>query len=205
MTGHPGLSFRAVSLGYDKRAVLTGIELEVPRGAFVSVTGVSGAGKSTFLRAAAGLLFPQQGSIQRSSHQVAWVPQADALGALHPVSALEVAAGASSDRARAEAALESLGLGGERRSRFSRLSGGQRQRVLVARALVLDADLVVFDEPTSALDDESSALVRAAAARRCREGATVLYATHQPDEVQGLETMRVAIEGGRVAVSGDHR
>ncbi len=196
-----GLSLQDATLGYGKRAVLSGVNLDVPRGAFVSVTGVSGAGKSTFLRAAAGLLPPLRGSIQRGTRSVAWVPQADSLGALHPVSAMEVAAGASRNTERARAALESLGLKDEVRSRFSRLSGGQRQRVLVARALVIDTDFIVFDEPTSALDDESSALVRAAAARRKAEGATILYATHQPNEVADLETLRLSVAGGGVSLS----
>lgn len=194
-----GLSIQGATFGYEKRAVLTGVQLEVPRGSFVSVTGVSGAGKSTFLRAAAGLLRPMKGSVQRFTRNVAWVPQADSLGALHPVSALEVAAGTGGDADRAAAALASLDLTDELRSRFSSLSGGQRQRVLVARALVLDSDFIVFDEPTSALDDESSALVRSAAARRRAEGATILYATHQPDEVRDLETLRVNVAGGRVS------
>lgn len=194
-----GLSIRDATFGYEKRAVLTDVQLEVPRGSFVSVTGVSGAGKSTFLRAAAGLLRPMKGSVQRFTRKIAWVPQADSLGTLHPVSALEVAAGASGDNDRAAATLASLDLADELRSRFSSLSGGQRQRVLVARAMVLDTEFIVFDEPTSALDEESSALVRSAAARRMAEGATILYATHQPDEVRELETLRVNVAGGSVS------
>ncbi|QDV08717.1 Glutamine transport ATP-binding protein GlnQ [Planctomycetes bacterium Poly30] len=194
---------RGVSLGYGDRTVLSGIDLELERGAFATVTGPSGSGKSTFLRAAAGLLPAESGAIERSFQRVGWVPQAESLGLLHPVSALEVASAGSARRGRAarteaEAALEALGLAGRGASRFVELSGGQRQRVLVARALVQGAELLIFDEPTSALDDASSVLVREAVARRAREGATILYATHQPGELHGLETHRITTGGGGI-------
>lgn len=199
---------RDASLGYGERLVLSDVNLEIAPGDFATVIGPSGSGKSTLLRAAAGLLEPLAGTIERNDKQVAWVPQSESLGLLHPVSALEVARAGASRRGKqatrdAEAALDCLGLGGLGRRRFANLSGGQRQRVLVARALVQEANIIIFDEPTSALDDASKERVLDAARERSRSGTTILYATHQPEELKGLATRTISVNLGTLMEQGE--
>lgn len=200
------LHMRDVSLGYGDTHVLSGVNLKLPRGAFATVVGASGSGKSTFLRAAAGLLPALSGSIECDAREVAWVPQSESMGLLHPVNVAEVVSAGSAKHGRlarreAEAALDSLGLSGFGHRRFDQLSGGQRQRALVARALLQRAPLMILDEPTSALDDESAARVRHAVAEHVQEGATVLYTTHSHEELRTHETIQIVVENGTIRMT----
>lgn len=207
------LSFEGASLGYRGEPVLEVPELRLSQGNIAILRGPSGSGKSTLLRCAAGLQRAISGVVRYRGSRIAWVPQADRLDALHPVSVEEVAlAGAArrtsprylspfgrvttEGRAALTGALESIGLGGFSRRPFAELSGGQRQRVLVARAILSGADLVVLDEPTSALDDEAAAQVSAAVRRLAQDGAAVLIASHDQAGEWGGDARTFEVQRG---------
>lgn len=197
------VALERAALGPGVEPVLRGVDLSVARGDVVLAVGRSGGGKTTLLRALAGLLEPSEGERRAAAVSIAWVQQADRLDDLHPVTALEtVASGlggragrrllggrlAKDDADEVLAALAAVGMEGEIHAQLRELSGGQRQRVLVARALATRADLIVADEPTSALDDDAasrtcSALARDVAAR----GAAVVIATHDPRRIQAVD------------------
>lgn len=165
----PFLSFHDVSLTYQSAdrevRALDALTLEVAEGEPVSLIGPSGCGKSTLLLLAAGLLAPDSGAVQVGAEPVTGPRRGTALmlqdaGLLPWKTAIDNAAlGLSlrgethrAARERAREALDRLGLGEFAHAYPGELSGGMRQRVGLARAIALDADLLLMDEPLSALD-----------------------------------------------------
>lgn len=163
------LAFDDVSLRYEgqDRAVLAleSLSLAVGRGEPIAVIGPSGCGKSSMLLLAAGLLAPTGGEVRVDGESISAPRRATSLilqehGLLPWKTAEDNAAlglrirGADrrESRERAREALERVGLAEFARAYPGELSGGMRQRVGLARAVALDADLLLMDEPLSALD-----------------------------------------------------
>lgn len=152
--------------GSDRKVrALDALSVEVRTGEPVALIGPSGCGKSTMLLLAAGLLVPTQGDVLVAGAPLSGVRRETALilqeyGLLPWKSVLDNAAlglvvrGGSRREARAAAssALERVGLGDFAAAYPGELSGGMRQRLALARAIALDADLLLMDEPLSALD-----------------------------------------------------
>jgi molybdate transport system ATP-binding protein len=201
------------------------VDLRVGPGEVVAVLGPNGAGKSTFLRVLAGLLAPDGGRVvvgdtiwddvaartRLPAHRrsVGMVFQ-DALLFPHLSVADNVAFGLrtrgvpkAGARAAARGWLARVGLDGLGAARPGQLSGGQAQRAALARALVVDPELLLLDEPLSALDARTRLTVRAELRRHLAEfaGSTVLV-THDPVDAMALADRVVVVEHGRVAQAG---
>jgi ABC-type Mn2+/Zn2+ transport system ATPase subunit len=177
--------------------VLESISFGIKRGSLIGVVGPNGAGKSTLFTTIAGLISPQQGKVlvhglppQRVRGRLAYVPQREQVNWRFPLTVWDVVMlGRSSrlgvlrrpgraDRETVVACLEKVGLLNERSALVSKLSGGQRQRVFVARALALEADVLLLDEAFSGVDVGSQeGLVEVLRALR-HDGKTILTATH---------------------------
>jgi len=150
-----GVSFERTDGG--RLQVLDGVDLTVQAGEVVSIIGPNGCGKSTLLRVIAGLLSPESGrvtvdgSVGLAFQEPRLLPwRTTASNVVYP---LELAGISATDRiARANAALELVGLADFADARPSQLSGGMAQRAALARALVLEPDVLLLDEPFSALD-----------------------------------------------------
>ncbi|MDQ8030655.1 nitrate ABC transporter ATP-binding protein [Bordetella genomosp. 1] len=141
------------------RLVLDGVDLRLPAGEIVGLLGRSGSGKSTLLRSIAGLIAPSGGTIARADDtRVAMVFQSFALFPwLTVLENVETGLQARhvpvrERRRRALQAIDLIGLDGFENAYPKELSGGMRQRVGLARALVVDPDVLLLDEPFSALD-----------------------------------------------------
>ena len=190
-----------ISAGSGKECILQGLSLQIAAGRWTSIVGPNGAGKSTLLKALAGLLPARSGHVEllgRDLHawprrerarSLAWLGQNEA--AAEDLTAYDVAMlgrlphqgwmqpASSADHAAVEQALRATQAWDWRARALGALSGGERQRVLLARALAVQAQVLLMDEPLANLDPPHQAdwlqLTRALVAR----GHTVVSVLHE--------------------------
>lgn len=222
-TEHLHCSFGAVS-------ALTGITIEVDEGEFVGLVGPSGAGKSTLLRALNGFVTPSRGRVVVVGRDVAalkgavlrrhradvgmvyqqfhLVGRASALsnataGSVSRQGVVSTCVGrvAATERRRAAAALDRVGLLDKWDQRTSTLSGGQQQRVAIARTLVQDPRLVLADEPVASLDPGSSSRVLGLLRSLAHDdGRTVLASLHQVEYARQFCDRVIALDQGALVL-----
>jgi sulfonate transport system ATP-binding protein len=199
---NPATVVRGLRRQYGARVILDGLDLDIDRNEFVALLGESGCGKTTLLRALAGLDVADAGTIEQGG-EVAVVFQEHRL--MPWLSLWEnVALGMerASGKTRAQKALAEVGLAGRENDWPRHLSGGQAQRVALARALVREPDLLLLDEPFAALDAltriRMHALVKELVARH---HPGVLLVTHDVDEAIALADRILVMREGRIAVS----
>ncbi len=190
------LVISALSKRFGDLEVLRNIDLEIERGAFISVVGPSGCGKTTFLRIVAGLELATSGevlldgrAVHRPGGDRGFVFQSDNLLPWRTVisNAMigpEVAGhNGPTERRRTLDLLKLVGLAGFEDYYPRQLSGGMRQRVNLARALAIDPEILLMDEPFSALDAQTREIMQTELMRIWEQGRkTVLFVTHQIDE-----------------------
>lgn len=201
---------------FDGRAVVDGVSFTVPRGRIFGFLGQNGAGKTTTLRMLLGILDPDGGTRRilgdeqplRQSRRVGYLPEER--GLYPAMQVREVIAyfgalrglGLAEGRRRADALLDSHGLGDHKRARVRTLSKGMAQKVQLLATLVHEPELIVLDEPFSGLDpvnqQDLEALIRAQAAR----GATILFSTHVMAHAERLCDELVIIAAGRTRFQG---
>lgn len=200
------IRFDRVTFDYpDGTRALDGIDLEVGPGETVALLGPSGSGKTTTAHLVLGLLETSEGAVAVGGRSVL-VPQRPFLFHGSVAENLRIAkpdAGEDELWAALEAAelaplisARGAGLQTEVGERGLRLSGGEVQRLAIARALLVDAPIVVLDEPTSNVDLESEARIKAAI-EHLTEGRTLLIIAHRRSTIAGVERALV-IDAGRV-------
>jgi putative ABC transport system ATP-binding protein len=193
--------------GSEQIDVLSGMELQVPRGEFLALMGPSGSGKSTLLNLIAGLDRPSAGEVwvgrelisEMSEGQLArWRTRhvgfvfqfyhlLPVLSAFENVELplLLLPLSAKERRQQVVTALDLVGLSDRMRHRPGQLSGGQQQRVGIARAIVTDPTLIVADEPTGDLDAKSAdEILNLLQILRKDLNKTIIMVTHDPRAAQ---------------------
>ncbi|OGN53047.1 MAG: iron ABC transporter ATP-binding protein [Caulobacterales bacterium RIFCSPHIGHO2_01_FULL_67_30] len=208
------LSLNAVRARIGRERVLDGVSLTVSAGEVVALCGPNGAGKSSVIRAAAGLLAAESGEVRlgdddigrlsprQRAERLSYLPQERRIAWNLP--AVEVAAlGApflAGDAAldRAKEALLAVGAGHLADRGVAEMSGGERARVLLARALVVDAPLLLADEPTAGLDPDAQRLVLEQLRARSRAAAGVLVSLHDLTLAAAFADRVVVLDGGRI-------
>jgi len=221
----PLLRFTGLCKSFGPLTVLEGLDLDVRRGETTVVLGPSGSGKSVLLKHAVGLLRPDAGEVhfdgQRVDHlrEHDWWPIRRRIGFLFQMAALfdsmsvlenltfplrEHTDMARRERyAAASRALERVDLEGVERKSPSELSGGQRKRVGLARAIILEPELILYDEPTTGLDPLRAAGIDALINKMKRElGVTSLVVTHDLGSASRLADRAVLLWDGRVRADG---
>ena len=208
-----GLSVRGLAVTYGDLRAVDGVDLEVAAGEVVALLGASGSGKSSLLRAVAGLEDVAAGEVAWDGRSMVRVPvHKRGFGLMfqdgqlfeHRDVGSNIAYGLTGlPRAqrgeRVREMLELVGLPGFERRRVTTLSGGQAQRVALARALAPAPRLLLLDEPLSALDRALREQLATDVRTILRQGGTTaLYVTHDQDEAMTVADRVGVMEGGRL-------
>ncbi|WP_305787827.1 metal ABC transporter ATP-binding protein [Symbioplanes lichenis] len=214
------LGYAGVSVGYQGRPVLTGVDLTLEAGQRLALVGPNGAGKSTLIKSLLGLVPVLDGTATvlgrapaEARDQVGYVPQTDALDAGFPVTAAQVvmmgryrrigwwrpARGA--DRQAVRAALDLVGLADRAGKHFGTLSGGQRQRVLLARAIAAEPKLLLLDEPFNGVDVVSQEAILRVLRELTATGTALVLSTHDLTVARDLADI-VCLVNGRQWAAG---
>jgi iron(III) transport system ATP-binding protein len=210
------VEFQGVTKAFGEVVAVRDVSFIVEAGHLVTLLGPSGCGKTTTLRLIAGLELPTTGRILIGGHDVTTLPATERdvsmvfqSYALFPhMTVLEnVAYGLlvsgqrkAEARARAEEGLALVGLTGFGPRLPSELSGGQQQRVAVARALVLEPEVILFDEPLSNLDAKLRRQVRQEIRDLQQQlGLTSVYVTHDQSEALAVSDRIIVMKEAVVA------
>jgi ABC-type polar amino acid transport system ATPase subunit len=207
------LAVRGLELRRGNREILRGVDFEIRRGEVVALMGLSGSGKTTVLRAIAGLEAVGRGAAVisgGSDARVGFVFQFHCLFehltvieniCLAPVHVH----GAARHDALAKAArlLEELGIGHRAAALPRELSGGEAQRAAIARALAVDPPLLLLDEPTASLDPPRRASLGALLRQLASSDRAILLTSHDVDFVREHATRVLILSDGAVVESGD--
>lgn len=186
------ITFENLAIGYEGRAVMSGISLSIARSSFTAILGTNGSGKSTLLKTLLGIQPPVAGEIVFAGRPVfGYVPQSVELDTLYPLTGFDVALMGVYGRIRSgrllprhehdfvHECLRATAADGFARKKFSQLSGGQKQRVLIARALATKPDILVLDEPTAGVDAAAThALLEFISQIHQERKLTILLVTH---------------------------
>ena len=167
---HP-LEIHDLTVGYNQKPVLYGIDVEVEEGSLVGIIGPNGAGKSTLIKSVMGMMKPESGYVKifgetgkKAITRVGYVPQRESVDWDFPVTAMDVVLMgrfghtrwcqrvSKRDRLFASECLEQMSMLPYADRQIGNLSGGQQQRVFLARALAQQSDLYLMDEPFEGVD-----------------------------------------------------
>ena len=221
----PVLEVEDLYVARDGRPVVRGLTFHAARGERLAVMGASGAGKTTVLRAIAGLEPHVAGSITVSKSYSS-APDGD-----HPASRSEAVIGMvfqfhhlfahlsalqnvwlapvhvarmprpDAER-RARELLDQLGIGHRADARPHELSGGEAQRVAIARALAMRPALLLMDEPTAALDSARRGELATTVRKLSADGTTVMIATHDAEFARACVDRVLLLDRGQVVREG---
>lgn len=194
------------------------VDLTCQGGAVTAFMGHNGSGKSTLLSVLSGVLDAPQmtctwqwpDGVSGRQPKIATLEQKPVLfphmSVLANVAFPLCCAGISTDEAevRAREALESVGVASMEQRRPAQVSGGQAQRIALARALVVDPDVLLLDEPMAALDVEAARGLRELIAQRFA-GRTIIMATHQIEDAAALDARIIVLKNGCVLRQGPWR
>jgi ABC-type sugar transport system ATPase subunit len=212
MTASVTIHCRDVVKRYGDHVALDHIDLAIETGTSLGLLGKSGAGKSTLLRIIAGLDDPTAGSVAFAADDsgTALVPKIGMvfqnlslwphLSARQHIEAVLHHLGRSERRTRAELSLDEMKLPRRAWDRPpGELSGGEAQRLAIARALVIDPNVLLFDEPLAHVDEDlRNELVELLEGIVRSRSVTTIYVTHSPSEARRMADRIAVIEQGRL-------
>ena len=215
------VELKGVSFGYPAGPeVLSGVDLEIRRGEFVTIAGPNGGGKTTLLRVALGLEEPVTGQARlfgepadhvQDRYRIGYLAQRARLGIDAPASVNEVVTAgrvarrgllrpfARADHEAIAAAVSRVGLERQAATPIQRLSGGQQQRAYIAKALAGEPELLVLDEPTAGVDVDAQEAFGAFLGELHKAlGVTILYVSHEFGAVERFVERVILVRGGIV-------
>jgi spermidine/putrescine transport system ATP-binding protein len=215
----PAVELKGVTLAYGPFVAVKNVDLAIAKGTFVTLLGPSGCGKTTILRSIAGLVTPDRGEIRVAGRRINEVPiHARNIGLVFQNYALfphknvfdNVAFGLKYRKVprpeierKVKAALAMVRLPGAEKKLPSELSGGQQQRIALARAIVIEPDVLLLDEPLSALDANLREEMRSELKIIQRNvGITTIFVTHDQEEALAMSDDIVVMNHGIIEQKG---
>ena len=206
------LELRNINKAFGGKQILTNFSLSIPEKQILAIVGPSGGGKTTLLRMLAGLETIDSGEIYYNGESLAIdeLEKRNLLGfvfqdfqlfphlsvlenlTLSPIKTMDMDKEAAEKKARA--LLEQLGLAGHADAFPFSLSGGQKQRVAVARAMMIDPEIIGYDEPTSALDPELRLEVEKLILQNKERGMTQIVVTHDLQFAENIADQLLKVE-----------
>jgi Cu-processing system ATP-binding protein len=205
------IEYRGFTKVYGGRAVVDRLTLTVPKGSVVALLGPNGSGKTTSIKAAAGLIRPDAGEVRlggsglsaldaRARRSCSFLPQRVAFPeALTGREVVEFYRRLrEAPREAADRALKFASLNGAGARAVSTYSGGMLQRLGLAVATLVTTDVLLLDEPTAALDPDGLCAFYGLADARRRAGGAVFFSSHQLGDIERLADRVAIIVGGRL-------
>ncbi len=199
------LEVSGLSVRYREVSALEDVTFATECGRFVALVGPNGAGKSSLLKALAGIHRPSGGRIlwrgrplTKSSHELAYLPQREDVDWSFPITVRGLVemgrypnlgwwrSYSAHDREIVDRALTAMDLNEVAGRQISALSGGQQQRAFIARALALEAHVLLLDEPFTGLDQPSQENLRRLFRELAREGRLLIASHHELDTVPDI-------------------
>ena len=221
----PVVELHEIELQFDEKKVLDGVSLQVEPLDRLVVMGQSGSGKSTILRLILGILKPTKGSVSFKQFEVSRLPRRKLqkirthIGMVYQYSALlssrnvrdnvALALEELTKKSQAEIdkivdeKLELVGMSEVKNQMPSELSGGMRKRVSLARALVMEPELILFDEPSAGLDPVISSVIdELIISLTERSQVTSVIVTHEMDSAFRIGTKMAMLYQGKIIEMG---
>ncbi|MDO5343935.1 MAG: ATP-binding cassette domain-containing protein [Candidatus Saccharibacteria bacterium] len=215
-TTEPIVEIRGFRMAFGDKTVIKDLSFEVRRGEAFGFLGSNGSGKTTTLRALLGLYEPTAGEllINGAPYRVdggvslGYLPEERGLYKKEKV--LDVMMyfgqlkGLSKEASRqfSEEFLERVDLADKAKTRLDKLSGGQQQKIQLGVTIMGDPELLILDEPTKGFDPVNRRLLMNIIEEKRRAGATIVYVTHQMEEVERLCDRLILLKDGQAAAYG---
>lgn len=188
------ITCKNLSLGYDGKAIVTGLDFEINKGDYLCIVGENGAGKSTLIKTLLQLQSAMGGEIIMGdgikAYEIGYLPQQTVVQKDFPATVWEVALSGTlshlkrkpfygkSEKQLAKDNLSELGMWELRKECYRNLSGGQQQRALLARALCAASRIILLDEPVTGLDPKVTSEFYQIIKELNNKGITVIMVSH---------------------------
>ena len=195
------LQIKQLSKRFNDQLVLNNINMHIPKGAIIGLTGTSGSGKSTLLRCIQNLESYEQGTIELEGTCGFIFQDFQLFPHLRVLENLSYAPRLHKKIEVAQKALQlltTLGLQEKQNAYPHQLSGGQKQRVALARSLMMEPDLLLCDEPTSGLDIQSTQQVIKLLTTVASMGVSLLISSHDISFLNQITESVVLLHKGKV-------
>ena len=213
------LEIKELGKSYGHAEILKGINLTIEQGSVLALIGPTGSGKTTLLRLVNLLESPSSGQIifkgqkvsDRSEREMLMARRSMAMVFQKPVMfkarvqeniSFGLKMRRMDDREKVREALSAVGLAGYENRDAGTLSGGEMQRIALARALVLEPELLLLDEPTANLDPKSADAIDRLLQGLAGQKTTVILATHNMREALKLASIVAVLQAGRLTAVG---
>jgi len=186
-----------LTVSYQQKPVLYGVDLEVEEGSLVGIVGPNGAGKSTLIKTIMNMIAPNGGYVKifggnqkRGIKRIGYIPQRESVDWDFPVTVMDVVLMGryaharwfrrmgKTDRRVAQACLEQVDMAAFANRQIGNLSGGQQQRVFLARALAQDSSIYLMDEPFAGVDAVTEKTIISILKNMKKEGKTLVIVHH---------------------------
>ena len=196
-----------LSFAYNKNTspLLKDVNLDIPKGVYLSIVGENGSCKTTLIKLILGLLTPISGSITVDTDNIAYVPQRlDGFNSQFPISIYEIlkihAKSLKLDpKSSSIDVLEKVNMLKFKENLIGNLSGGQQQRVFIARALIGNPDLIILDEPSTGVDVKNQQEIYSLLSKINKEqGTTIISIEHNMDIALKYSTHILTINNGKL-------